>query len=231
MGYGITIKRNRRFIPAYAGNAQAALGCPIQLSPVHPRVRGERFLVGGAPIPRRARFIPAYAGNQRALPTNPVTDWDAVHPPRTRGTPKTLAYEQPPRQTVHPRVRGKNLINSLMVSSYPSVHPRVRGEHPNVLVRTSAIGSSPRTRGTPLLISWGLLCHPLIPAFAGERLITVWGNSFFKRFIPAYAGNARRENQRKLTRAVHPRVRGERIFNLGFWWLCNGSSPRTRGTQ
>ena len=78
----------QRFIPAYAGNAQARAGLD-RLLPVHPRIRGEREFLqhhqatgeGSSPhtrgTPRPAsgnhhdrRFIPAYAGN--ALTTSMI---------------------------------------------------------------------------------------------------------------------------------------------------------------
>ena len=73
----------RWFIPAYAGNSW--IQCAAQrCSTVHPRLRGELFIVGvnvksrvgsspltrgtpkrGAPVSGSGRFIPAYAGNSK----------------------------------------------------------------------------------------------------------------------------------------------------------------------
>ncbi len=70
-----------RFIPACAGNA-VTLPTVSQLTPVHPRVCGERVLAAHGEIVR-PRFIPACAGN-------------ACGGERERNGP-----------TVHPRVCGE----------------------------------------------------------------------------------------------------------------------------
>ena len=71
-------------------------------------------------------------------------------------------------------------------------------------------GSSPRVRGTqPLDL----------------------GAEFFKRFIPARAGNTRADEVRVLLEAVHPRACGEHM-PVGVQLQPDiGSSPRVRGTQ
>jgi len=52
----------------------------------------------------------------------------------------------------------------------------------------------------------------------------------FWRFIPACAGNTRRECGLYSASAVHPRMRGEHdLFGEGFHSV-NGSSPHARGT-
>ena len=71
-------------------------------------------------------------------------------------------------------------------------------------------GSSPHTRGT----------HPQM-----RHVYLRW------RFIPAYAGNARKRSARLPGRAVHPRIRGERETLLRITDLSDGSSPHTRGTR
>ena len=95
--------RRVRFIPAYAGNASMWIILAL-LSPVHPRVCGERFSSASNPK-QHMRFIPAYAGN--AFSTAFLFAGRAVHPrvcgerspryapvarafgssPRMRGTP------------------------------------------------------------------------------------------------------------------------------------------------
>ena len=50
------------------------------------------------------------------------------------------------------------------------------------------------------------------------------------RFIPAHAGNSRRQSGHQCSRAVHPRARGEQTSPSGLTYCSNGSSPRTRGT-
>ena len=70
-----------------------------------------------------------------------------------------------------------------------TVHPRLRGElNVDGLAAMDKYGSSPLTRGTPML--------------------TTAGHSHY-RFIPAYAGNSELGNQYYLRDSVHPRLRGE----------------------
>ena len=51
------------------------------------------------------------------------------------------------------------------------------------------------------------------------------------RFIPAYAGNARRFSMNGPAKAVHPRIRGERLHGFYASHAKPGSSPHTRGTR
>ena len=62
-------KLYRRFIPAYAGNSKAPI-CGFFLAPVHPRLRGELWILFFFFVPTR-RFIPAYAGNSLKDGINP----------------------------------------------------------------------------------------------------------------------------------------------------------------
>ena len=74
----------------------------------------------------------------------------------------------------------------------------------------SIVGSSPRVRGTPIVV----FPTPLLP-----------------RFIPACTGNALLlRNWHNLT-SVHPRVYGERIGDVSQNVEADGSSPRVRGTR
>ena len=235
--------RDRRFIPACAGNASST-GASRALRTVHPRVCGERRggvrpgaphgsspRVRGTPRGRPAgrsliRFIPACAGNAAARPT-------------AGGA-----------QTVHPRVCGERGI-------------AVQGSRP-------AVGSSPRVRGTPALGRGRVLPRRFIPACAGNAIRrrrppvraavhprvcgervpvrtgalrssgssprvrgTLVGGAAVRaplRFIPACAGNAPRPSRRRPPSPVHPRVCGERWRRTEAAEECAGSSPRVRGT-
>ena len=173
------------------------------------------------------RFIPAYAGNDSCAPSsvNAIT----VHPrirgeralrgvlhrgesgssPHTRGTPHPDAKCRPPLRFI-PAYAG-NATTRLPVSRPRSVHPRIRGERQFVMTPVStSIGSSPHTRGT---------------------LSSSRQSSHHCRFIPAYAGNARRTPSLRRRATVHPRIRGERGNRARS--LCSdcGSSPHTRGTR
>ncbi len=174
-----------RFIPAYAGNANAPYP-KLPTLPVHPRIRGERVpsryvsmhLYGSSPHTRgthggdgrasgQRRFIPAYAGNA------------------------ARADRFPGLVSVHPRIRGERMA---------------RGAR-----RASSSGSSPHTRGTQRPRRGQRLRERFIPAYAGNAHGQRRGNggvagssphtrgtpqgggtgSAARRFIPAYAGNAK----------------------------------------
>ena len=81
-----------------------------------------------------------------------------------------------------------------------SVRPRIS---------VTNVGSSPRGRGTP------------------DR---DHGCSHGRRFIPAWAGNARSQAASSSAHTVHPRVGGERARVQAVWVGDVGSSPRGRGT-
>ena len=234
----------RRFIPAYAGNA-AGVAHALGGAQVHPRIRGERatahsaaiFNAGSSPHtrgtpqvpghrPARHRFIPAYAGNAGRrygqAPCRPV------HPrirgersgyvearrsssgssPHTRGT---LAHAaRPVHQARFIPAYAGNARPDRMAMLTMTVHPRIRGERVCMGLRPiPRAGSSPHTRGT---------------LFRRSRHI------LNRRFIPAYAGNAAATPRPRPARAVHPRIRGERICGRARLYARTGSSPHTRGT-
>ncbi len=90
------------------------------------------------------------------------------------------------------------------------VHPRVCGEHITLMIpSTSAIGSSPRLRGTSV-----------VEPTKGADV----------RFIPASAGNIDLQGAGNHPSAVHPRVCGEHCLPRVFFSSGFGSSPRLRGT-
>ena len=234
-----------RFIPARAGNA-GVLRVSHAAAPVHPRACGERRGGGGAARsgtgssprvrgtrrgPRAGRltrrFIPARAGNasSRSWPTGAP----AVHP-RACGERGRDADQRTERGGSSPRVRGTlrprrdrvgwgrfiparagNATPTSAPSPPPSVHPRACGERATAISRSRASsGSSPRVRGT----------HDRDGA-AGPR----------RRFIPARAGNARRDRRGRKRATVHPRACGERTPRIWRATRQSGSSPRVRGTR
>ena len=112
--------------------------------------------------------------------------------------------------SVHPACAGNTAPCRNALFS-PAVHPRVCGEHWAAERRIiSRPGSSPRVRGTLIIISRNI---------ANER------------FIPACAGNTTRTGRVRTIATVHPRVCGEHAHLVGALILCLGSSPRVRGTQ
>ncbi len=91
-----------------------------------------------------------------------------------------------------------------------TVHPRARGEHGRAAIAfVSGDGSSPRTRGTPVVI---------------------WEEDGIWRFIPAHAGNTVVPAIKCRSPSVHPRARGEHHAKAISSHSTRGSSPRTRGT-
>ena len=152
-------------------------------------MRGTRSPV--EPLPARRRFIPAYAGNASRPPASPPET--PVHP-RVCGERDIETQDHKDVSGSSPRMRG-TLSAGAISRPPPAVHPRVCGERPPPPpATTGSNGSSPRMRGTP------------VPA---ERVDDVL------RFIPAYAGNARRCRVRVRRLAVHPRVCGERGGGVG----------------
>ena len=218
----------------------------VTVSPVYPRLRGER-------IARAGEFI-CRSGLS----------------PATRGTLPWLAEPQP-RLRFIPGYAGNARTITLTLRG-AAVYPRLRGERENDLIdRPSGCGLSPATRGTPIRGSFANdftrfipgyagnadsdttpgCTSPVYPRLRGERL---FADAFERsggglspatrgtlsqipecsqdpRFIPGYAGNAR--NMATLRRAVpvYPRLRGERWS--GWLYPCEnvGLSPATRGTR
>ena len=92
-----------------------------------------------------------------------------------------------------------------------SAHPRSRGE--NVLNSATSMlttGSSPLTRGKPILRA---------------------SNEADERLIPAHAGKTHRGHRATLQRRAHPRSRGENINVQRMPLNLYGSSPLTRGKR
>ena len=153
------------------------------------------------------RFIPADAGNTK--PYRSQYTRSSGSSPRTRGTPQDEAAVGKGDRFI-PADAGNTWARKAS-TVVPAVHPRGRGEH--VIARrwrTSEIGSSPRTRGTPV---------PVI--LDGQD----------QGFIPADAGNTSPACAKSGADAVHPRGRGEHRLNRLDPLLILGSSPRTRGTR
>ena len=131
-----------RFIPAYAGNAKARLKSRKPCS-VHPRIRGER-------IPR-VSLIHKTIGSS----------------PHTRGT-LSLAIDEEVKVRFIPAYAG-NAPVSAAARLPATVHPRIRGERVNAGNGKNAdTGSSPHTRGTPIIRKAAYLKCRFIPAYAGN---------------------------------------------------------------
>ena len=132
-----------RFIPAHAGNSDAAAS-PSSTSPVHPRARGEQQGAG------------LEAGGRRGSS------------PRTRGTEGA----RPDRSASHRFIpaHAGNRARRRSAAHPPPVHPRARGEQSHALRKAvSSTGSSPRTRGTVESLDADAVGSRFIPAHAGNR--------------------------------------------------------------
>ncbi len=189
-----------------------------------PRVRGT-----GPKAHRRntiCRFIPACAGN--SSPATHRARHASVHPrvcgeqlgranlrtntagssPRVRGTACQVTTYRPLSRFI-PACAG-NSHHARPPVSPVTVHPRVCGEQGSkTKLPPSVSGSSPRVRGTVLGKP-----HQLLVA----------------RFIPACAGNSRRQRHGGQPAPVHPRVCGEQGSACRIRPPPFGSSPRVRGT-
>ncbi len=131
-----------RFIPAFAGNTRPSRARRRRRS-VHPRVCGEH-----RPVHRQGA---CGVGSS----------------PRLRGTRAWCRSRRPDRRFI-PAFAG-NTSASATCLSIVTVHPRVCGEHECFCTNHCPhIGSSPRLRGTPKLISINQLSCRFIPAFAGN---------------------------------------------------------------
>ena len=133
-----------------------------------------------------------------------------------------------------------------------SAHPRSRGENGigTRLIR-GIRGSSPLTRGKPLLSWAGFSVLRLIPAHAGktmsETMITVpsWAHPRSRgenaaglpepgaghRLIPAHAGKTPTWSASSAWTRAHPRSRGQNIIEQADPISPLGSSPLTRGKR
>ena len=128
--------------------------------------------------------------------------------PRGRGTraggePARFIRRFIPARAGNTGTRRKN-------SRTAPVHPRAGGEHvPLLLLLHPGGGSSPRGRGTRTSC-----CAP----------------GWYRRFIPARAGNTSSSMIRRCSIPVHPRAGGEHICLRVIMCSLDGSSPRGRGT-
>ena len=178
-------QRDRRFIPARAGNASSARR-PLSRRPVHPRAGGER-----------TQFS---LGANRTIGSSP----------RGRGTRRPPQPFGHVRRFIP--ARAGNAASMRLIGAAFSVHPRAGGERPDRRHAGVGVhGSSPRGRGTPMLPEIQNMLLRFIPARAGnavaeaERPVPPLGSSprgrgtqgspslhdAEPRFIPARAGNAR----------------------------------------
>ena len=240
-------RRDRgRSIRAYAGTT-AHRRSSHRNSPVHPRVRGNGWLLpvvahgpfrsiracvrgndlGRQDHPRRRwRSIRAYAGTTVAA--------SCARSCRTGPSARTRERRAPSRPgartgTVHPRVRGNDSCGSSTSSSWQSVHPRVRGNDWDPSA-SSEVGGGPsartRERRGPQTWRSPADCGP--SARTRERRATRSQGRCGRRSIRAYAGTTLRlcsPFRFHWRRSVEPQIRPNQPV------ILYGSSARTRGIE
>ena len=190
-----------------------------------PRVRGKRNI--GPSKTLKAGLIPACAGKTHSSSLNRFST--RAHP-RVCGENFHVSRIAPPATGSSPRVRGKpELVEAYQVESglipacagktlalfvmrsHVRAHPRVCGENAAfALMKTSALGSSPRVRG---------------------KRAPACGQRSHLGLIPACAGKTDAAGPARADRAAHPRVCGENGQRRSRRRLQQGSSPRVRGKR
>jgi hypothetical protein len=132
-----------RFIPAHAGNAQSRRYAHMD-SPVHPRACGER-------LPARNSDL-ANDGSS----------------PRMRGTPFGLPFSTRLVRFIPAHAGNARIVPSMVHCR--SVHPRACGERcSSAAIKSSLGGSSPRMRGTHLMLPDEFIWWAVHPRACGER--------------------------------------------------------------
>ena len=129
--------------------------------------------------------------------------------PHTRGAPvrDEVGYE---RRWDHPRIRGEHRRIRRVSRWGDGIIPAYAGSTPKENAKhVSGIGSSPHTRGAPIITHARAILHEDHPRIRGEHPIPHFGTAQFLGIIPAYAGSTK-------TRTLAARSLG-------------GSSPHTRG--
>ena len=190
-----------------------------------PRVRGTH----GVDLAARARLgiIPARAGNTPCprLPARRAGDHPRVcgehsfsfassnaargSSPRVRGTP--VRPHRLAREGGIIPARAGNTAPRTRRATCPWDHPRVCGEHSSFHLSCWILwGSSPRVRGTRVLVP-------------SEYIL--------RGIIPACAGNTRPGPETRACLSDHPRVCGEHADKVDQQVIDMGSSPRVRGTR
>ncbi len=192
---------------------------------VYPRLRGERRLLsvahavaaGLSPATRGTRvglefvgfaqrFIPGYAGNAY------------------------LELFKGSNTTVYPRLRGERDAGNAVGTWSSGLSPATRGTHRHRFHRRVAFRFIPGYAGNAWTVTSGVSGLAVYPRLRGERERTSrpfmyspglspatrgtqhhdLAKTQRRRFIPGYAGNARRVRLPNSGTAVYPRLRGER---------------------
>ena len=176
------VEEEPRIIPAHAGSTERGFGSP-QRAPDHPRSRGEHL---GFVL--RPPWVRGSSPLTRGAPyrSKQSSSTDRIIPAHAGSTPSFRHAWKP--ATDHPRLRGEHALRLSFIDS--------------------PMGSSPLTRGAPLVVADGQARGRIIPAHAGSTSVL--------RNVPR-------------PQTDHPRSRGEHRVSSCFDTGAVGSSPLTRG--
>ena len=149
--------------------------------------------------------------------------------PRVRGTVRPDRVRQPQARFIPARAGNRRRYP---LPSLPCpVHPRACGEQAMTAGAADiTTGSSPRVRGTALLVCCRSRSRRFIPAACGEQVLLQECVQLVERSIPARAGNSELAVVSGIFRPVHPRACGEQTGSCGAKCCSTGASPRVRGT-
>ena len=182
--FGSATEKWGGIIPAYAGSTPDCAGSD-DLDRDHPRIRGEHRNAADCEWGHRGSS------------------------PHTRGA-RTASSAWLVRLGIIPAYAGSTAWDKAKASYYRD-HPRIRGEHfSGRALMNSIVGSSPHTRGAPLMAELEANAVGIIPAYAGST----------------QAGKSTAESY-----GDHPRIRGEHSCLRPCRGRRPGSSPHTRGAQ
>ena len=199
--------------------------CPSRTWGSSPLTRGK--LQGPRGLPAQVWLIPAHAGKtdmrgigwleSGAHPRSRGENEAAIQAGADTAGSSPLTRGKPDRHVINARVHGLIPAHAGKTRSTPrprlcpEAHPRSRGENtPSSKETTEATGSSPLTRGKPMMSS-----------------ISLWPVGL----IPAHAGKTRGQDRQGSASVAHPRSRGENQPRLGAFSSETGSSPLTRGKR
>ena len=190
-----------------------------------PRMRGTPRTITTSTLP--VGIIPAYAGNTIIKSALGICSGDH---PRVCGEHWQCPSCFCSTRGSSPRMRGTQVFRNRLRTVFGIIpayagntnstshtlgtsgdHPRVCGEHRLAICSLGmSMGSSPRMRGTRLLLVFQVIRAGIIPAYAGNTMTS---------YVPA------------LFHRDHPRVCGEHVISDSSGGTRLGSSPRMRGTR
>ena len=234
-----------RLIPAHAGKTLLrALGAGACAA--HPRSRGENSWGRGV-HPRQGGSSPLTRGKRaQAQQGHLHVRLIPAHAGKT-GRP----YLGLPRPQAHPRSRGENRTEDLLVLLQLGSSPLTRGKRLRALSNKELQGLIPAHAGKTLSACRCYAGSPAHPRSRGENEGTVdkelssKGSSPLTRgkrtthsvprkehgLIPAHAGKTTPHTDHTPHTRAHPRSRGENSLVYPATESCSGSSPLTRGKR